>query len=367
MATNSNPRNTESKPSAAPLSARDKLLKKAGTAAPKPAAGKKKNRGAIIVGDTPETRIVGDAVDRLTAAVHVKKSVEGHEKAARAVVLPYVKRETLRLWVQQGGKAENPQVSTPTGSHFIMQVKDTLTGLRGFRVPKDETGQPIDVEQHLQNHGVSQELIERLKEAGEFVDQEVMTIPMARLEKENRDLADRLINLIVAANDGGVSTKDGKKIKFSDDEMGKLVEVAHDVTIKEGFLDRVVQHCATISREEDAQLELLDSILTAIPPQWAVGSVNPGLKEDVMVKTLLHSDPPEPAEAPAPKVPPKPVDHDAASYTLRVEGLKITVIRKKDDKELATKVCKDSGHVANTVKKWQREPDTLNAFITENL
>jgi len=244
-------------------------------------------------------------------------------------------------------------------------VKDTLTGARGFRVPKDDQGTPIDIEQHLTNHGISTALIAKLQKEGEFVDVETMTIPMAKLEKENRTLADRLIDLIVAANEGGVTTKDGKKIKFSDDEMKSLVESAHDVTIKEGFLDRIVGHVAALASGEDAQVEMLDGILSAVPPQWAVGSVNPGLKEDVMVRTLLHDKPPEP-EVPVSAVPVKAVEHDATKYTLRVEGLKITVIRKSDNKELATKTCKDVGHAVNTVKKWQREPDALAGFIAEN-
>lgn len=341
------------------VSARDKLLSKAGKKS-ETAANKKSERPIINLGDA-QTRDIATAVDRLTACVHMKKAVDGHEKAARRIVMPFGQHKTLELWIKNGNRTENIKLQTPAGASFILQAKDTITGVRGVRLPKNEDGEPIDVETHLGNHNVPAQLITRLMEEGEFVDEQVMTIPMVKLEKENKPLADRLIELIVAANDGGVTTKDGKKIKFTDEELSQLVEGAHDVTVKEGFLDRIVPHVRNAISGDEQQIVALSAVLDAIPPQWAVGSATQGINEKEIIGTILHK---EPEQVTTPQA---PVDHAAGNYTLRVTGLNIEIIRNSDKKPLATKKCKDGGHLENTIKKWQREPTALAEYISNNV
>lgn len=343
-----------------PMSAREKLLGKAGKAAPKATAATK-NRDLITVGDSPETRVIAQAVDRLTTLAKNVKVLQGHERAARAIAVPYLQGLVLDNWLDLGTKGENPKIQTPSGASFILQCKDTLSGARGWRLPKGDDGEPVDIKQHLINHGVSARLVDRLIEEEEFVDQQLMTIPIDKLEKENRPLSERLMEMIIAANEGGVKLPSGKTVKFSDAELSQLVETVHDVKMKENFLSRIVGHVKAVAEHEEEQKEFLQGILNAVPPQWAVSSVNPGMNEETVLREVIRE--PAPVASPASA---EPKDHDAGPFTIRQEGFVLTVIRKTDNKKMATKKCKDGDHVENTIKKWQREPASLTGFISEN-
>ena len=340
-----------------PMSAKDRLLAKAKKTTP--SAAKKKAREIISL-DNPEDKVIADAVDRLTAAVHARKAIEGHEKAAKAVVLPHVRSLILQDWIEQGRKTDNPRVQTPSGSSFILQCKDTLTGVRGFRVPKDDSGTPVDFRQHLESAGLPPNLIEEI--SSEFKDELVLSINMVKLEKEHASLAEKLMSLIAEAGAGGVTTTDGKKIKFSDDDMEKILDQNHDVTVEEGFLERSVTHCKAVAENQEEATDLLSKLLYAVPPQWAVGQANCLKPEEGIVK-MLREEP----KVVAPTGP--PVDHETPDqkYTLRMEGYDVKIIRNSDKKELAKKTCKDAMHTANTVNKWMREPDSLSGFISENV
>jgi hypothetical protein len=286
------------------------------------------------------------------------------------VLTPFCQRTTLREWIRNGVKTENIEFRTAAGASYIYQVKDTLSSeFRGFRLPKKD-GVPVDVETHLRNHGVPAELITRLVQEKEFVDKDVMVIPMAKLEKEKPALAERLITLILAASasEGGVKTKNGKgeTIKFTDDELAELVESAHDVTIQKDFLDRIVGHVRAVVKdnEEDA-VEALEKVMAAIPPQWAYGSVKPGLNAESVIRELVtESDDDENEKAKKPE--PKTEEFDTPKYTLRATGLEVEVIRKKDNKSMGKKTCDDAGHLRNTIKKWQNDANNLDAFVAEN-
>jgi hypothetical protein len=293
---------------ARPMSAREKLLGKAGKAAPKTTAATK-NRDVIMVGDDPETKVIAQAVDRLTTLAKNVKVLQGHEKANRAIVLPFLQQRVREAWLELGMKGENPKIQTPSGSSFILQCKDTLSGTRGWRLPKGDDGEPVDIKQHLVNHGVSAKLVDRLIAEEEFVDQQLMTIPIDKLEKDNRPLAERLMDMIVAANEGGVKLPNGKTVKFTDAEMAQLVEHVHDVKIKENFLTRIVGHVKAVANNEDEQAELLEGILNAVPPQWAVSSVNPGMNEETVLREVIREPVKEVVASGAPK------DHDAGCHS----------------------------------------------------
>lgn len=350
-------------------SARSKLFKK---------AGKKEAAKAAKKDDRPVVSLEGEmasALDRYTASDKVVKAMKGHQGASKDQFLPFGKQKTFEEWIAHGGQTENIKFQTRGGASIILQVKDVLTGARrGFRVPKDEDGEPMDVKEHLRRHGVADALIERLVGNEEFVDTETMFIPMAKLEKDHPDLAERLINLIVAANEGGVTTKGGKKIKFSDEEMEHLVEAAHDVTVQAGFLGRIVPHVKAVSEDRTQQVEMLSAVLTAIPPDWAMGSVQPGLNQEEVLRSMMvesgtGDERTAAAVATATPPPAPPSEHVVANgkYTLRVNDLQVTVIRNTDQRELAKKQCEDAGHVRNTIRQWREDSAALSAFISENV
>ena len=331
-------------------------------------AARKKKPREIIELNKPDDAIYADAVDRLTAAIHARKAIDGHEKAAKALIMPYVRMIVLREWVEQGRKLDNRRVQTPNGSSFILQCKDTLTGTRGFRVPKTEQGDPIDIRQHLASNGVPEALIEKLMIDAEFKEELVIGVNIAKLEKEHRvrQCRNRCRSLIDAAGSGGVTTSDGQKIAFTDDDMEKILTQNNDVTVKEGFLERAVTHCVAVAGDDqEAAADMLIKLLSAVPPQWAIGQAL-CLHPDEGIVRLLHEEPPA-VKAEAKAMP--PVNHETPDkkYILRVEGFTITVIRVSDNKEVAKKTCKDAMHATNTIKKWQRDPASLSAFIAENI
>jgi hypothetical protein len=342
-----------------PLTAKERLAAKAKNVV---SGGPKKKPRDIIELKDESLKVYADAVDRLAAASHAKKAIEGHLKAAQAIVVPYIRQQVLGEWIQQDKRTENPRVQTPNGSSFIFQCKDTLTGTRGFRVPKDEDGTPVDIRTHLASHGISDELIEQLMVAQEFVQEEVLGINMRVLEKNHPAVSEKILNLILAASEGGVTDSEGNEISFSEEEINVILEKNNDVTVKEGFLDRSIKHVKSVSDGEEEAQRLLERLLMAVPPQWAVGSVN-CLRPDETIQRLLHEEPP--AAIPV-QAPPEFKETADGKYTIKTEGNVLTVYRKTDSKQLAKKICTDPMHATNTVKKWMRDPGSLLAYIAES-
>ena len=171
-------------------SARDRLLAKSGKKAEPTTASKKDDRPVVqLEGNT------ADAVERYTAFDNARKTMEGQEKASRSLLMPVSQQKTIQFWIEQGRRSENIKFTTPAGSSYICQVKDTLSSAnRGFRVPKGKDGESIDVETHLLNHGVPVALTKRLIEEKEFVEKNVMSIQIAKLEESKPELAEKLMN-----------------------------------------------------------------------------------------------------------------------------------------------------------------------------
>ena len=358
----------------APMSAKDRLASKA-RQQPLPSTSKKKARDTISLGQTTgdavsdeESKVIAEAVDRLCAAAHAEKAIKGHQEAARALVLPFTRLLVLTSWAEEGRKLDNPKFVTPSGSSFILQCKDTLSGPRGFRA-KGSDGRAIPVADYLRNYGVPDDLIEVLEKANEFKEEILLTINMPKLEKEKPAIASRLMDLILAANEGGVTDKDGNKIKFSDEELGMITERKNEVTVKDGFLERSISHVKSIAADDKNAAARLDVLLTAVAPQWAVSQAFCADPDKGILKLLHEKVPEKVTTAEEIAKPSPPVNHTTADgkHTLRVEGLIISIVRNSDKKEMGKKTCKDTQHLANSVRKWTTDPAALAVFIAENV
>lgn len=328
-------------------------------------AAKKSDRPVIeLTYDDHETKLYAEQVDRFTAADAAKKGIDGLIKTAQAALKPYLITRVMQMWVDQGRKMDNPRVQTPGGSSFNFQVKDTLTGARGFKVPKDENGQPVPIEKHLAAHGVSKDLISNLKDSGEFKEQQVLGfVDMTKLETDQPVLAERLMALVLAANQGGVTTSKGEKIKFNDNELELILEQSNNITVKEGFLDRSVTYCKDVTDDPEVAVTMLQNLLTAVPPQWAFGQANCLHPETAIAKLLS----PETDGKVAPPPPAPPVEHDTGKFILRVTGTLITIVRRKDGKEVAKKQCKDDMHCKNSIRKFMENPASLDTYVADNM
>lgn len=306
--------------------------------------------------------VIADAIDKFLAASHAKKVAEGQEKTNKAILLPFVKSKRLHdMAVAGGSKIESIEYQTPSGSHFLLQCKDTISGVRGFRAPKDKDGNPLPIDQHLKSSGLPDALVSRLKNENEFKEELVLSISLSKMEKERPQLAEKLMSLIMAANEGGVTDKEGNKITFSDDDMDVMIDKNNDVTVEKGFLSRALGHCKAVSKNDDDCGNLLEKLLTAIPPQWAIGSQFSADPEGQLAKMFAAA----PQQEGAPK---GPVDHktDDGKYTIHEDGKLLTVIRNSDSKEMGTKTCTDDDHVRNSVRKWKTEPANLASWIADN-
>lgn len=335
------------------LSSKERLAQKSRQKVDIPASASKDRAVIQLKGD------IANMVDRLTAAIHAKKVMLGQEAACRAVVLPYAQQIHYALWMERGVRPESPQFITPSGSKFILQCKDTLCGVRGFKVPKGKDGKPVSVEAHLRANGVPADVIGRLKEKEEFNEEETLNINMPKLEKEHPNLHSKLMDLVLAANEGGVKDKDGNQIKFSDEDINRLIERNNEVTLKDDFIVRAAKYCKEGSKNDEDATARLKLLMTAIPPQWAVGSTMCADPEGVVVRLLKEDEKKE--------VKPTAADFTIGKYTVKQAGLNLTVFRNSDNKELVKKECDDEDHVKNAIRKWQKDPATLDQFVADNV
>jgi hypothetical protein len=342
------------------MSAKERLAAKA-RKKPATAAEAKTQRDTILL-DQPEQAVIAEAVDRLTASTLAYNAFKGHKETSKSIVVPPLRMMLLKRWIAEGRQIDNPKFQTPSGCNFILQCKDTLTGSRGFRAPKDKDGDLVPMETHLASFGIPKKLIERLTESEEFKDETTLSVNFAKLEKDQPSLASRLMDLIDQANTGGVTTKDGKKIKFTDDEITLILEQNNDVTIKEDFLKRSVGHVKAVAEDDDEAVMLLDALLRAIPPQWAVGQTLCVNAEEMVVALLKKKNGEEKTDGA------KLIEHETpdGKYTIRQEGTNLTIFRNADKKELCTKHCNDLDHAANGVRDWKTNPGKLMAFIADH-
>ena len=348
---------TTTAPADAPpkMSLKDRLASKTKSKAEPKAAAKKSHQVVLI--DDP---LIAAAIEKFLAASHAKKVAAGQETVNKAILLPFVKSKRLRDMATSGGaKIESIEYQTPSGSHFLLQCKDTISGARGFRAPKDKDGNPLPIDQHLKSSGLPDALISRLQNENEFKDETTLSVNLSKMEKERPKLAEKLMSLIMAANEGGVTDSDGNKIEFSDDDIAVMIDKNNDVTVQEGFLGRALSHCKAVSKNDADCGALLEKLLTAIPPQWAIGSQFSADPEGQLA-AMLSAAPQEGAKG--------PVDHktDDGKYTIHEEGMELTVIRNSDTKEMGKKTCTDSDHVKNSVRKWKTDPANLASWIADN-
>jgi hypothetical protein len=239
-------------------SARDRLAAKATDVTAQTAAAE--DRETI----TAEDGAKAEAIDQLCASLHAEKSVATRKAAARGFVLEWAIGLVLRRWVRAGRRLENPRFASPAGSNFILQCKDVVS--KPFRLKAGLT-----IRKYLEDAGVHPDLIGRLFAEKEFDEREVLTVNVPKLEEEAPALADRLMKLIVAAADGGVTTKDGEKIRFSDGDLGTIVQKMNQVSPKAGFLDRSIGHAQSTAADPEDAAKRLEKLLAAIAPQWAIG------------------------------------------------------------------------------------------------
>lgn len=337
------------------VSSKDRLLEKAQKVAPKTTKAKKVEREIVILDKSEQIQMV----DRICSASNVKKAMEGHEKANKSAFGEIGFLHCLKSWIKNGHVTENPQFQTPSGSSFIYQMKDTISK---FRCPRNNEGNLVKMGDHLASKNIPEKMIDRLIKENEFVEETTMTIPIADIEKKKPELADKLFELILMASEEGVkSCKSGKKvIKFDAEEIKQILQYNNDVTIKDGFMDRMVSHCKAIAPDDDEEaLKLLQKLTDVFPPTPAYSSVSPGKDNDEIIKKMITEKPKE-AEAN------RKESHDIGDFNVNVEVRKISIVRKRDGKEMATKDCKDNDHVNNTIKQWQRDTTTLDAYILSN-
>lgn len=336
---------------------KEKMAAKVGTTkAPTPASAKK-DRPIIVIDDALQSKVI----DRMASADLMVKTMKGHQEASKASFLPWGLSKVLFGWIKKGNPTENVQFQTPNGTSFILQIKDTL---KKFKTGWMEDGQPKTAEQFFTENNIPEVLIERLTEQNEFQTKDSMTIPIATLEKDNEKLCEKLFELIILANEEGVKSKNGKTtIKFSDDDLRQIIVNQKTISLKEGFLDRMVGHCKEVSATDDEALENLNNLFQVVNPTVAYSSIKVGTKHKEILEELINPDC-ETITLPAKE---EIFATKDGKYTLKVKGTTIAVIRSSDNREMATKTCTDAGHVNNTIKKWQREPDSLAGFIAENI
>lgn len=329
---------------------KERLAAKATT---KTSGSKKKDK---IVLALPKDLI--QEADRLSAALHAKDSIIAHEKAARTVLMPALQRLVYGGWIQEGRKLDSPIVNTPCGNHFSVQCRDSISGPRGFKLQGDNRK---SVAEHLRDNNVPESIIEATKD--DFVEKLTVAVNIPKLEDSYPQLAEKLMEVILAACEKGVKVGD-KLIKFNDEESSKILEQVNEVKVKEGFLERSITYAKQIAPNPETAVETLFSLLRAVPPTWAI-SQNHCENPTVSIANLLKTPVTEEKEDA------KPVDMETTDkkFVLRVQGSTVTVFKRKGASldEICKKSCKDNSHATNTAKKFIREPEALQAFIADSL
>ena len=336
-------------------SIKEKLAEKARIKEESSAAKKKNNFIVNLTGS------VSEEGDKLCAAHHAKENIIAYEKRARAVLMNPLQNIIFAEWIKNGKRLDSPVFNTETGSHFSLQCRDTVSK---FKIRPDQ-GKSLD--EHLHNQDVPEDLIESVKD--EFTEDLIVTVDLPKLEKNKPHLADAIMELINAACEDGVTimveNDDGEKvekvIKFNKEESELILEQVIQVRVKEGFLDRTINYAKTESDSLDQSVSRLASLLQAVPPTWAIAQVhcaNPQAAINDLIK-----NPPEEEE-----VPQTPIEYKAKdnSYIFRVESNLLTILTPKG-KKVAEKKCKDHKHAKNSAMKFVENPDSLKAYLLENL
>lgn len=338
------------------MSAKDRLMAKATKKTTE--TTEKKDKREVILVDNPEMALV---IDRLCSSANVKKSMEGHEKVSKATFQEYGLDICYKKWIDKGTIQENPKFQSPNGSSFNFQIRDTICGPRGFRVPYDEDGNPVNMQEFLAKENVPEELIGALIENNEFEEKQVMSIPISTLEEKNPDLAEKLFQLILLASEDGVkSSKNSKKtIKFDDEELKQILSYSTQVKLKEGLLSRLIVYCRETGKEN--AYKFFRKITSIFSPQITFGQTSIGNKHEEILSGMLSNT--EESHTTTKRK----ESVDLGEFTANVDDKVINIMRKKDNQKVATKECADNDHVNNTLNKWKRFPDNLSKYILDNM
>ncbi len=340
-------------PPAAPvLTAEQRLAAKAKKAEPKAAASK----DWLVTLTEPQQ--IENAL-QFCAANHGSKVLDGKASAARAELQPSLIRIVAEEWIKQKRRMPNPKISTSeVNFNFVCADSD------GFSLKPDKDGNLRTADEHFAAYGVDP--IVRKVLSQEFEEKSGLSLELSKMKEKKPALYERVVNLLLVANEDGVYDKDGKPLdKFSDEEVNDMLVRNNAITCKEGFVDRLPTAVGGAFYDQTKAADQMVNVLTALSAvnglQWRIGQVfvkDPAPLVQTMIAAPVVAGPqPEQTFTTSDKMYEIIVKDDTATLVKITDGVKKTI---------GTRKCANGyDHAINTAKLWQRDRGRLNEAITD--
>jgi chorismate mutase len=294
-----------------------------------PKAKSKSERPIIQLSDQEQ-----DVLNEFLASTMVNKDVEAKKKALYAIVRPMLAKKYLFGWQALGTKPDNPRVPSDRGS-CLLEAKDK-TGK--FSLPEGNE----DFQTYLVSMGVPKVTAKQIA-TKEVETKTVYDVASpSDLEETNPELANKLVSAII---DSG---------KFTQQEIKELITARQEVSLREGFLGRLVTYLPGPDGAEE-RVTILDRLITAIKcVEYSIASVKWDGSLDEAYDSIRTANSRQEI---------MDVATGDGLYRLTADGVTARIFKNK--KLVCEKQCKDNGHALNTVKKWQRDRQSLEASIAE--
>jgi hypothetical protein len=303
----------------------------------KESKGKKKDKPQIELNENEEK-----AFESFCAADVIFKMSEGKQKAAKAMILPVLRRKLIEKWLDREGKTENPVIVTEKArANFV--VREILK----IDLPEKEDGTPGSVLDRLVEAGFEKEEAEKVFER-EFKEEVVVNFrPLNDLrhgEPTEQKVVNKLLKLVLE--------------NFTQDEQRMLLRRETKVTVEDGFLDRAPKHAKE-------SIEKLDALLTVVSPQWVLSHMTYTGKD--LSKTIAELTG---GELPTVDTPVKAEEFFSPDRQWKAvaKGTEASLYKLDGDTEtfLGTKKCNGGvDHARMTARKWLRDPEYRASSMAE--
>ena len=321
----------------------DGLMDEVDAAPPVAKKSTKKDRPVI----TCETQEEIDALDAFTSSDSILKLADGSAGKARSHAYEVFTRKYLELCVQKGSKPANPLVQSSNGqSNFVVKhvKKFNRTGL---------DGKVLSVKEQMKEMGFNDEITDKVvavvKERAIFGLKKFSDLTKEESTPKEKSLADKLMKLV--------------KKNFTVEERKILLEKSIVTEVDATWQDTAVRLACSCFPEDNPErikkaVGVLNKLFSVIPPQFVMSQVVfTGDLTKAFGNIVIKSQEDEKNATP------KTVASPNGKYKAVIVGKRVTLY--DGDKEVGQKVCTDSDHADNTVKKWFKVPEYLAEFLAE--